>query len=637
MLNKLDRPSIHHFPSTSTFCQKLQRILGSWRIMDTPQEDPVRSASGNLANALDHLAQLDDDDFLTGDDLTIAQIHSLSSKNEFLYTIIPAQLTKFPLLTSDQLSFFLTHPAAKSSAPIAPLTNQPSATSPLVAPSNGNGLPSDLLNTSLPSSSMDFDFDLPPRPSPSPAAPAVPPLSLPSPSASNNSGVSSARDGPMVSPLPKVNSAKGNSPNRKPSLESDVKPKPKRTSTVPRVAMLAKPAPKKPEESQRSGAAPFRSSGSGRGRTAGGPSTAGRGAPPGSSSFSRGGGGGGVSSVSRTSSRSSSASGASSSRPRTAATESTKVQRPAWGSPAANAAAAGRGSGAAGRGAGRGAARGGSTAAGRTGAGRDTGTPGSSQMTRRLSSSGSTSLRSTAASGAARGAVGASSSVSKPGAVSGTGIPRAPSGRSTGVGAGAAAAAGVATAAAVATRSAKPTSSENEPDALDTLQGIMGELKEMRHELGMSTPTAQAAEAAAAALDAAAEDGAPAAGEEEASSAPAAAGGAEEGDKTAEDGVEAGEVETKESMVEGEASAAPAEEQEGENDDASTAEGEVASPTSAGVEEEGESSVAAPAAEEPAAVAVEEEIAPVKVLPAEIDFIEEPKVRAKPLCSCSIM
>ena len=45
-------------------------------------QDPMRTGSGNLASALDNLAnEVEDGDFLTGDDVTIAQIHSLSSKN----------------------------------------------------------------------------------------------------------------------------------------------------------------------------------------------------------------------------------------------------------------------------------------------------------------------------------------------------------------------------------------------------------------------------------------------------------------------------------------------------------------------------------------------------------------------------
>jgi hypothetical protein len=37
--------------------------------------------SGNLGDALDHIAGAGfDDDFLTGDDVTIAQIHSLACK-----------------------------------------------------------------------------------------------------------------------------------------------------------------------------------------------------------------------------------------------------------------------------------------------------------------------------------------------------------------------------------------------------------------------------------------------------------------------------------------------------------------------------------------------------------------------------
>ena len=42
---------------------------------------PVRTASGNLASALDNITSGGlDDDFLSGGDLTIEQIHSLNSK-----------------------------------------------------------------------------------------------------------------------------------------------------------------------------------------------------------------------------------------------------------------------------------------------------------------------------------------------------------------------------------------------------------------------------------------------------------------------------------------------------------------------------------------------------------------------------
>ena len=42
--------------------------------------DPIRTNSGNLASALDNMGGGLDDDFLTGDDVTMAEIYSLSSK-----------------------------------------------------------------------------------------------------------------------------------------------------------------------------------------------------------------------------------------------------------------------------------------------------------------------------------------------------------------------------------------------------------------------------------------------------------------------------------------------------------------------------------------------------------------------------
>jgi hypothetical protein len=49
--------------------------------MDGTRDELMPVGSGNLANALDGLAGFDDDDFLTGDDVTIAQIHSLACKS----------------------------------------------------------------------------------------------------------------------------------------------------------------------------------------------------------------------------------------------------------------------------------------------------------------------------------------------------------------------------------------------------------------------------------------------------------------------------------------------------------------------------------------------------------------------------
>lgn len=43
-------------------------------------DGPLRTASGNLASALDNITSGLDDDFLSGGDLTIEQIHSLNSK-----------------------------------------------------------------------------------------------------------------------------------------------------------------------------------------------------------------------------------------------------------------------------------------------------------------------------------------------------------------------------------------------------------------------------------------------------------------------------------------------------------------------------------------------------------------------------
>ena len=50
--------------------------------MHGTEDDNLVSGSGNLANALDHITGGEgfDDDFLTGDDVTIAQIHSLACK-----------------------------------------------------------------------------------------------------------------------------------------------------------------------------------------------------------------------------------------------------------------------------------------------------------------------------------------------------------------------------------------------------------------------------------------------------------------------------------------------------------------------------------------------------------------------------
>jgi len=49
--------------------------------MNGVKDELVPNGSGNFANALEHIAgEGIDDDFLTGDDVTIAQIHSLACK-----------------------------------------------------------------------------------------------------------------------------------------------------------------------------------------------------------------------------------------------------------------------------------------------------------------------------------------------------------------------------------------------------------------------------------------------------------------------------------------------------------------------------------------------------------------------------
>lgn len=84
------------------------------------------NGSGNLANALDHIAgEGFDDDFLTGDDVTIAQIHSLACKlqpHEHCRIMFKALYTFLLTLLHTNLSTDIHHSKLPNWFPLSSLT-----------------------------------------------------------------------------------------------------------------------------------------------------------------------------------------------------------------------------------------------------------------------------------------------------------------------------------------------------------------------------------------------------------------------------------------------------------------------------------------------------------------------------------
>lgn len=520
-----------------------------------------------------------------------------------------------------------------------------------------------------------------------PVAMKVTTLSSAGRTTSNTSSIVSSETGPIVSPLPKVSPRSNmSSPGRKPKsflteqqLSSVIDTaatgraprsrRPSGTGGLPRVAMLAanKPAvPKREETAQRNTPPPFRSGGSSM-RTAGGSTSGaatGRGRAPGTS--------GGASStptgasmnsrqrvprgsassspsvpgivaasggISRSSSRSSTASASASSSSRLVPSNSTN-SRPAWGSTA---------SGVGGVPIRSMSARSTNSQEGAPGVSRTPpGTLHSTQSRRSTPApaAGTTSTgigtaetfrrtlstSSAASSGAGRGRVVArSSSPSKiPGGpirtTSTTSSTHTRPGGATAALAGAAAVGMTAATAAVLGKAA--TAEQPEEDLnLDTLVGLMGEIKDIRHALDMNTPTAadgtENTEFGTALLNEA-EESLPGP-EFIASVDTSAVGVGEEGDVVKGEGVD--------SLVKKERRA---------EDGVDGGEGK-GSGLAAGEGAEGETDTAEEKLDDLVAV-VEEEPAPVGIVEPRPAFVqqsavevEQEKIQAKPLCSCSIM
>jgi hypothetical protein len=451
--------------------------------------------------------------------------------------------------------------------------------------------------------------------------------------------------------------------HQKPSSSTDTAtggtPKPRRPSGsggLPRVATLAanKPAvPKREDNMQRTTPPPFRSGGSiGRGgasstsvsgRWRGGAASS---LTPGASSSSSPGAGRGLpgataaGGVSRSSSRSSAtSSSAASSTSRLAPSTSTN-SRPAWGSTAAggggaptrslSARSTSSGAGGAVTGTTRtpsGTLR--STQSSRTPPGRATETSNTAAAAVNYRRTVSTSSAASSGAGGGRGRVVArSSSPSKipSGPGQNTSTRMRPGGAAAALGAGAAGA----TAAVVV---GKIATEQTEKDLdLDTLVGLMGEIKDIRHELDMKTPTAADGagntEFGSAAIEA--EDSLP--GPEFVASVDTGViGGADgEGDegvvvvdnlekKESGEGVDGGEEGSGVRVINS------GEGVEGENAD--TAKENFDDAAVLAEKEENE---------KPAPVVVVEESRPAFEQQPAMD-VEHEKIQAKPLCSCSIM
>ena len=202
-------------------------------------------------------------------------------------------------------------------------------------------------------------------------------------------------------------------------------------------------------------------------------------------------------------------------------------------------------------------------------------------------------------------------------------------------------------AATVAKGTAAAGTEDDDPMEMESLLGMMGEIKSIKKELGITTPTAAGGEAAAAAAAAAAAlDDASTAVPMEGEQQPANKGNEEGGDrkqvgKKEEHEVTVGEVVA--AIPSGRHTGTDEEGEEGESPERMRSSGSSEDGVGASEKVDDDVAVAAPAShkeeekEEVGGVPVEQ---PNNVPPSTglvYEPLDEAKIKAKPLCSCSIM